>query len=64
MILESIKERLSKLEEQVAEQNNVLNEVMRSLNALDNRIDIVAESFQNGENSDELLRKALRFLIK
>lgn len=53
MILESIKERLSKLEEQVAEQNNVLNEVMRSLNALDNRIDIVAESFQNGENSDE-----------
>ncbi len=53
MIQESFNERVSRLEDCVAEQNNVLNEINCTLNALDRRIDIVAELFQNAENSYE-----------
>jgi hypothetical protein len=49
-VIYQMKKKIEKLEEENLETTNVLYEIMNSLNAIDNRIDIVTENFKTNKD--------------
>ena len=48
--IEELENKVKHLEEENIENSNLIYELMNSIDAIDRRIDIVAEEFRKGEN--------------
>lgn len=49
-LIDNLKSRIDRLEEEQRETDNVLYELLNSLSAIDRRIDIIAEEYQLNKN--------------